>query len=52
MKLYMIKFNKNNTIKLKVYFFDCAVKNETQQPIIIIIYDKCNFFINNNIEKA
>lgn len=28
LKLYMVKFNKNNTIKLKIYFFNYIVKED------------------------
>ena len=48
----MVEFDKNSTIKLKVYSFDYIVNSENKQLIIIIIYDECIFSANNNIKKA
>lgn len=49
MKLYIIELNKNDTIKLKIYLFNYIIKDENQYLIIIIIYNKYIFSLNNNI---
>lgn len=52
LKPYMVEFNKDGTIKPKAYPPDCAIKDENQQSIIIITYDKHTFSANNGIQKA
>lgn len=49
LKPYIVKFNKNVTIKPKIYPLDCTIKNKNQWLIIIITYDKCIFFAIDNI---
>lgn len=49
---YLFKFNEDGTIKDKKYSLDCVIKNANWRLVIIIIYDKSNFFANNNIQKA
>lgn len=38
LKLYIVKFDKNGVIKLKVYPSNCAIRRDNKRPIIIIIY--------------
>lgn len=52
LKLYMVKFKKDSTIKNKKYPLDCAVNGKIRQPIIIIIHNKCSFSENDGICKA
>lgn len=49
LKPCFIQFNKNRTIKAKEYLFDYAIKSANCQPVIIIIYNKSTFSINNDI---
>lgn len=39
-KSYIIKFEKNDKIKPKIYLLDCAFGKSNQQLIIIITYNK------------
>lgn len=48
-KLYMVKFKENNTIKKKIYLFDCIVYSFNYYLIIVITNDECIFFTNNSI---
>lgn len=50
--MYLIKFKKENIIKVKDYPSNCKIKNFKYKPIIIIIYYKYMFILNNNIYKA
>ena len=52
LKLYLIKLNKNDIIKNKIYLSNCIIKDKNCQLIIIIIYNKYIFFINNSIYKV
>lgn len=52
LKLYMIEFNKDSTIKLKVYHFNCVVEGKNQRAVTVITYDKCIFSANNSMQKA
>lgn len=47
----MIKFKNNNTIKAKKYLLDYVIKVNKHYLIIIIIYNKCIFYINNKIQS-
>lgn len=49
LKLYIIEFKKDGTMKLKVYFSNYIIKGKNEQPIIIITYNECILFINNRI---
>lgn len=51
LKPCIIKFKKNNIIKIKIYTFDYVVKRGNECLIIIIFYDNCIFFINSKILK-
>lgn len=43
LKLYMVEFDKDSTIKPKIYLSDYTVKGENQQLIIVITYVECIF---------
>lgn len=49
LKPYIVKFNKDGTIKAKNYSFDCAVRGEKRHPIIVITHDKCTFCANDGV---
>lgn len=51
-KSYMIKFNKYKTMKFKIYLFDYAINSKNKWQIIVIIYNKYIFSINNGVRKA
>lgn len=48
-KFYIIKFDKNNIIRPKVYLLYCKIKYNYWQSIIVIINKKYIFFINDRI---
>lgn len=48
----MIELNKYGTIKTKVYSFNCIIKGDSWQSIIIITYNKYIFFTNNEAQRA
>lgn len=52
LKLHLVKFKKDDTIKDKTYLLDYVVRDKNCQPVIIITYYKCMFLANNNICKA
>lgn len=52
LKPYIVEFDKNDVMKLKVYFSDWAVRGNNWWPIIVITHNKCTFFANNRIWKA
>lgn len=47
LKLYMVEFKENSAIKDKIYLSNCAV-----YPIIIIIYNRYTFSVNDRIQKV
>lgn len=49
LKLYLIKFEKDESMKTKKYLDDYIVGKEKYYPIIIITYNKCIFSVNNRI---
>ena len=51
LKFYIIKFNENSIIKNKKYFLNCIIDRKVWLLIVIIIFDKYIFFVNNNIYK-
>ena len=51
-KLYLMKFYKDNIMKNKICLFNYIINNKNCQLIMIIIYNKYIFLINNNICKA
>ena len=52
LKLYMVEFNEDGTMKPKVYPSDCAVEGENRRPIIVITHDECTFSANDGVPKA
>lgn len=52
LKLYLVEFEEDGTIKAKNYLLYCKVSSENCQLIIEIIYDKCTFLSSNGICKA
>lgn len=52
LKPYLLKFNKDDIIKNKMWLFDYIIKSNDCWLVIIIIYNKCIFLINNSIYKA
>lgn len=51
LKLYLIKFEEDRSMKTKNYLDNCTIGNNICQLVIIITYDKYIFFINNEIQK-
>ena len=51
-KLYVIEFNEDGTMKNKKYLLDGVVGREFRRPIIVITYDECTFPANDDICKA
>lgn len=49
---FWIKFNEDDTMKSKVYFFNYIIRGKNFWPIIIITYDKYIFLANNKIQKV
>lgn len=52
LKLYMVEFNEDVTMKAKDYPVNWAVRGEECCPIIVITHDKYTFSINDGIWKA
>lgn len=52
LKLYIVQFEENNQMKLKIYPSYYIVGRSDWQSIIIITLDKYTFFANNDIKKA
>lgn len=52
LKPYIIEFNKDGTIKPKIYPWNCTVEGNNWQPIIMITHNECIFFANNKIKKV
>ena len=52
MKPYIVKLNKNKTIKPKTYTFYYAIKSKNKLLIIVIIQDTYNFSANRGLKKA
>lgn len=51
-KSYIVKFKENCKMKSKIYLSDYVIRESNWYSIIIIIYDNCIFFINNDIKRA
>lgn len=49
LKPYIVEFNKDGTIKTKIYFLDYIVKGKNWRPIIMITHNECIFSVNNRI---
>ena len=52
LKPYVVEFEKDGTIKSKVYPQNCMVGGDDRRPIIIITHDKCTFSSNDGIRRA
>lgn len=52
LKPYMVEFEENGVIKLKIYPSNCAVGDEDHWLIIIITYNECTFSANNRIWRV
>lgn len=52
LKLYLVKFDKNNIIKDKIYLSDCIVDDKNCWLVIIIIYNRYTFSLNDGICKV
>ena len=52
LKPYIVEFDQDGAMKLKMYPFDCAVRGEDCRSVIIITHDECTFSINDGIRKA
>ena len=48
-KSYIIEFKKNSIIKDKIYLFNYTIYSNDYYLIIIIIYNKYTYFVNNRI---
>lgn len=48
----MVKLEKNDAIREKIYLSDYIVHSLNYCPIIVITHDKCMFSTNNSIWKA
>lgn len=51
-KPYIVEFDKDNKIKLKVYPLNYVVGDNNWQPIIMITHDKYTFYANDRIWKV
>lgn len=47
-----MEFEEDNIIKPKAYPFDSTVKGDEHQFIIVIIYNKYIFSINDKVQRA
>lgn len=52
LKQYIVKFEKNGTIKNKIYLFNYVVYGNSCHSILIITHDEYIFSLNNGIQKA
>lgn len=48
----MIEFEKDETMKAKVYPDDYAVEGQNRRPVIIITHDKCTFSANDGVRQV
>ena len=46
---YMIEFDEDSVMRARNYSSDCVIGGEKQWLIITITYNKCIFFVNDNI---
>lgn len=51
LKLYMIEFQEDETIKPKEYLHGSKVEGPNWHSVIIITHDECIFFTNDNIQQ-
>lgn len=52
LKLYIVEFEENSKMKLKIYPLGCIVEESDRQSIIVISYDKCTFFCQQWYKKS
>lgn len=52
LKFYIVEFDENGAMKLKMCPADCIVGRINWQPVIIITHNKCTFSANKGIQKA
>lgn len=52
LKLYLIEFQKYESIKTEFFCDNCIIKKDIYDLIIIIIYNKYTFFASNKIQKT
>lgn len=52
LKSYIIKFEENCTLKLKIYPADYAMGGNNQWLLIIITHNQYTFSTNNEIQKV
>lgn len=52
LKVWIFEFNKDDTMKLKVYFLNCIIESKKQWSIIMIINNKYIFFANDSMQKV
>lgn len=45
---YLIKFYNNYFIKEKVFFLNYVINDQNKRPLILILYNKNIFLVNNN----
>lgn len=51
LKQYLVEFGEDGSIKTKDYSDNCGVDTNIRQPVILIIHNKCIFFMNNKIQR-
>ena len=52
LKPYIFEFEKDCTMKPKVYPSDCEVGKNNRQHIVVITYNECIFFAKDGFRKA
>ena len=52
LKPYVVDFKEDDTIKPKVYLFDCELGENNWQSIIVITNDGFTFSTNDGVEKV
>lgn len=52
LKLYIVKFEENGIMKSKAYLFNCTIRRNKHQFIIVITHNKYIFFTNDRIWRA
>lgn len=51
LKSYIIKFEENKIMKLKIYPFNCIFGRDNYYLIVMITYNKYTFFANSRVQK-
>lgn len=47
LKPYLVEFDKTGEMMPKIYPLNYEVGGDRRQPVIVIIYDECNFLSND-----